>query len=125
MVDACCPEDFIGADPAQIKWKVVRGDTASMMVQFFQTDESTAYDTTGWTYIATAYDERIDQSYSLDIQVNAGYIKIVAPASMTATWAVGLKNGSLAFDVQVITADETVWTPIIGTIFVIGDVTGA
>ena len=125
MADACCPDDFIGAEPAQIKWRVVRGDTASIMVQFLEADEATSYDTTGWTYIATAYDERLNESYDLDIQVNAGYIKVVAPATMTTTWGVGLKTADLSFDVQVTTLDETVWTPILGTIFVIGDVTGA
>lgn len=124
MTDACCPDDFIGADPAIVKWRAVRGDTASIMVQFLQSDETTSYDTTGWTYVATAYEERSDQAYNLNIQVNSGYIKIVAPATMTAQWAVGLKSGELSFDVQVTTPDETVWTPIIGTISVIGDVTG-
>ena len=125
MADACCPDDFIGAEPAIVKWRAIRGDTASVMVQFLETDESTPYDTTGWSYLATAFDERINESYALDIQENIGYIKIVASAQMTSQWCVGLKSGELSFDVQVTTADETVWTPIIGTISVIGDVTGA
>ena len=124
MTDACCPDDFIGAEPAIVKWKAVRGDTASIMVQFLETDETTSYNTDGWTYIATAYEERVGQSHTLDVQVNSGYIKVVASPEITSQWAVGLKTGELSFDIQVTTPDETVWTPIIGTIYVIGDVTG-
>lgn len=125
MSNSCCPDEFIGAEPAIVKWRAVRGDTASIMVQFLQSDETTAYDTAGWTYIATAYEERVDQSHTLDIQVNSGYIKIIANAEITSQWAIGLKTGELSFDVQVTIDGDTVWTPIIGTINVIGDVTGA
>ena len=125
MSDACCPDEFIGAEPAQIKWRVVRGDTASLMVQFYEQDESSFYDTTDWTYAATAYEAKTDNYDDLDVEVHDGYIKITATPQTTAGWGVGSKTAELSFDVQVTLADDTVWTPIIGIISVIGDVTGA
>lgn len=124
MVDNCDINEFIGADPALIKWKVVRGDTASITVQFYQTDETTFFDTTGWTYIATAYEAKTGSSYSLNVTPNSGYVSITATPATTAQWGVGERTGELYFDLQITIDDETVWTPIIGTIFVIGDVTG-
>lgn len=125
MTDACCPDDFIGAEPAQVKWRVVRGDTATLMVQFLESDETTSYDTSTWTYIATAYEAKDDRYDDLDVEVHPGYIKITASPLVTSTWGVGLKTAELSFDVQVTIDETTVWTPIIGTISVIGDVTGA
>jgi hypothetical protein len=124
MADACCPDEFIGAEPAYIKWRVVRGDTASLMVQFYQDDEVTFYDTSTWTYAATAYDPKIGHSDTLSIEVNSGYIKITASPEITATWGIGSKVDELNFDVQVTIDSDVVWTPIIGIISVIGDVTG-
>jgi hypothetical protein len=48
--------DKYGATPANIKWTVVRGDSANLKIEFFEDDEVTEYDTTDWTYTATAYD---------------------------------------------------------------------
>lgn len=124
MVEACCPDDFIGAEPANVKWRIVRGDTATLTVQFFQNDEVTFYDTSTWTYAATAYDAKTDQSYELDITTNDGYVTITATPAVTATWGVGRKVSEMSFDVQVTIDQDTVWTPIIGLISVIGDVTG-
>jgi hypothetical protein len=42
-----------GATPANIQWTVVRGDSATLKVEFFEDDESTTYDTSDWTYSAT------------------------------------------------------------------------
>lgn len=124
MSDSCCPDDFIGAEPAQIKWRVVRGDTASLIVQFYQNDETTFYDTSTWTYVATAYESKTDNYDTLDIEENAGYIKITASPEITSGWGVGQKTAELSFDVQVTIDGTTVWTPIIGIISVLGDVTG-
>jgi hypothetical protein len=124
MSDACCPDEFIGAEPAQVKWRVVRGDTASIMVQFLEDDETTSYDTSTWTYAATAYEAKDNRYDDLDVEVSPGYIKITAAPSVTATWGVGTKTAELSFDLQVTIDGTTVWTPIIGTISVIGDVTG-
>lgn len=124
MSEACCPDEFIGAEPANIKWRVVRGDTATLTVQFFENDETTFYDTSTWDYAATAYDPKDDESYSLNVTANAGYVTITATPSVTATWGVGRKISEMSFDLQVTIDQDTVWTPIIGIISVIGDVTG-
>lgn len=124
MADSCCPDDFIGAEPALVKWRVVRGDTATLTVQFYQNDESTFYDTSTWTYIATAYENKTDNYDTLDVEEHAGYIKITASPEITAGWGVGQKTAELSFDLQVTIDGTTVWTPILGTISVLGDVTG-
>ena len=124
MSDACCPDDFIGAEPAQVKWRVVRGDTATLMVQFYENDETTFYDTSTWTYLATAYESKADRYDELDVEVHSGYIKITASPQITSTWGIGTKTAELSFDVQVTIDETTVWTPILGIISLVGDVTG-
>lgn len=124
MSDACCPDEFIGAEPAQVKWRVVRGDTATLMVQFYENDETTFYDTSTWTYLATAYESKADRYDELDVEVHSGYIKITASPQITSTWGVGTKTAELSFDVQVTIDEDTVWTPILGIISLVGDVTG-
>lgn len=121
----CCPTPF-GADPANITWNVVRGDTATISIEFYQPDETTFYDTDGWTYIATAYNSKTDTYDELDVEVFDGYVKITALPVVTSTWGTGIasKVAELTFDLQVTTLDDTVWTPVIGTISVTGDVTG-
>jgi hypothetical protein len=49
----------------------------------------------------------------------------MAPASITELWGTGYKSvvTELTFDLQV-TIDNTIWTPVIGTISVFGDITG-
>jgi hypothetical protein len=124
MSDACCPEDFIGADPAQVKWRVVRGDTATIIVKFYENDETTFYDTSTWTYLATAYEPTANRYDSLAVEVNAGYIKITASPQITRTWGVNTKTAELSFDLQVTIDGTIVWTPILGIISLVGDVTG-
>lgn len=125
MTSACAPEIF-GADPVNIKWQIVRGDTSPLKVEFYENDEVTPYDTTGWQYAATAYDFRGDVLDELEVTPGSGYVEIVAPADITALWGTGYSNvvAELAFDLQVIVGNDTVWTPVIGTITVLGDVTG-
>lgn len=121
----CCPEDLFGADPVIIKWNVVRGDTAKLRIQFLEDDEVTAFNTSTWEYASSAYDARGDVLDELEIVVGTGYIDIVAPSDVTENWGTGSGSvvAELAFDLEVIIDDE-VWTPIVGTIRVIGDVTG-
>lgn len=121
----CCPEPF-GADPAQITWNIVRGDTATIVVQFFENDEKTYTDTSGWTFLATAYDSKTDTFYELDSIESEGFVRITAQPDITEQWGVGVKSkvAELAFDLQITTNDNIIWTPVIGTINVIGDVTG-
>lgn len=124
MANPCAPEIF-GADPANIQWRVVRGDTATLRVEFFQDDEVTYYNTDGWTYRCTAYDQFGDVLDSLTCEAFDGYVDIKADPETTQNWGSGYRStvAELPFDVEVIIDDETVWTPVLGTIYVLGDVT--
>lgn len=121
----CGPEIF-GADPIRIKWQVVRGDTATMRVEFFENDETTAYDISGWDFVSTTYDLRGDVLDELDITVGSGYVDITAPSSVTESWGTGYSSvvAELVFDLEVTIDDGTIWTPVLGTINVLGDVSG-
>lgn len=122
---SCCPDEYFGSNPIIIKWNVVRGDTAKLRIQFFENDETTLFDTTGWEYAASAYDPKIDAVDELEVAVGSGYIDIVAPSEITENWGTGAGSvvAELSFDLEII-IDDTVWTPVLGTILVIGDVTG-
>ena len=121
----CSPEVF-GADPANINWKVVRGDTSPLRIEFLENDEVTLFDTTGWEFAATAYDFRGDVLDELEVVPGSGFVEITAPAEITALWGTGYRSpaAELAFDLQVTIDGVTVWTPVLGTITVLGDVTG-
>jgi hypothetical protein len=119
-----------GATPASIQWTVVRGDSASFTVDFLENDESTRFDTEGWTYSATAYDATSDVLDQLEVTENDGLITVTATADITVNWGTKYKKvvAELVFDLQVTIpdGDSTVtWTPVIGTICVLGDVTPA
>jgi hypothetical protein len=129
----CAPTiEKYGASPANIQWTVVRGDSATLKVEFFEDDETTTYDTSDWTYLATAYDVSGDFLDELTTTAYDGYVEIFAPATITENWG-GTKYRSivaeLQFDLQVIIEGgsganaDTVWTPVIGTICVLGDIT--
>jgi hypothetical protein len=117
--------EFFGADPIHAKWRVVRGDTAKLRVYFLEHDEVTEYDTTGWTFMSTAYNAKGEVLDSLEISVENGYVDVLATPEITSTWGTGHNSVSaeLSFDVQVVTDEGDVWTPIIGTIIVLSDVT--
>lgn len=121
-----CPSiiEQYGASPKTIQWNVVRGDTASLRVQFLEDDEVTAIDTSGWTYLATAFDPIANEPTTLAITVSDGYVDITATPEQTSGWGSGYSTvvAELPFDLQ-ITTEEVVWTPIIGTICVLSDVT--
>lgn len=121
---SCSPEIF-GANPANVKWQVVRGDTASLRVEFYENDEITPFDTEDWVFSSTSYDFRGDILDELEVEAGEGYVIITAPAEITEFWGAGYTStvAELAFDVQV-DIDGTTWTPVIGTITVLGDVTG-
>jgi hypothetical protein len=122
---SCAPEIF-GADPANIKWQIVRGDTSPLRVEFYENDEVTPFDTTNWEFAASAYDFRGDVIDELQVSAGAGYVEITAPADTTALWGTGYTStvAELAFDLQVTIDGDTVWTPVLGTITVLGDITG-
>lgn len=125
MTSPCSPEIF-GADPANIKWRIVRGDTAPLRVEFYENDEVTPYDIDGWEFEASTYDFKGDVIDELEVTPGNGYVDIVAPASITSLWGVGYGSvvAELAFDLQVTIDGDTVWTPVVGTITVLGDITG-
>jgi hypothetical protein len=120
------PEVF-GADPARIKWQIVRGDTSPLRVEFLQDDETTYFDISDWSFEATTYDPQSDFLDSLEVTPGNGYVDILAPADTTSFWGTGFKSivTELTFDLQVTIDGDTVWTPLIGTISVIGDITGS
>jgi len=119
-----------GAKPISVKWNIVRGDTAELFIDFLELDESTGFDCSGWTYKATAYDINGDVLDELVTSAEGHSVTIIAPASLTLNWGSSYKTvvAELPFDLQVIievgsgAGEDTVWTPIIGTITVIGDV---
>lgn len=115
-----------GSDPIIVKWNVIRGDTSKIKIEFLENDEHTVFDTTGWEFAATAYDPKTDIADELIVNVTSTYIEVVADSDITENWGVtyGATVAELLFDVQAITEDGT-WTPIVGTINVIGDVTGS
>lgn len=121
----CGPEIF-GADPARIKWNVVRGDTASIRVEFLENDETTYFDTSDWEYTASSYDPKGDIIDELTVTPGEGYVDIIAGPDLTQYWGTGYGSAlaELSFDLQV-TIGDTVWTPVIGNILVIGDVSGS
>lgn len=125
-----CPPQIekYGANPANVQWVVVRGDTAVLKIDFLELDNS-AYDTTGWTYESTAYDPVVDDTYELDVVATENYVTITAPSTITELWGNGSGSvvAELSFDLEVTipeVGDDTIWTPVIGTICVLGDITG-
>ena len=122
----CPPEiETLGADPVVINWKVIRGDTATLRVLFLENDETTNIDTSGWTFASTAYDSLSDTYHTLEVLEEPGYVDITASAELTSEWG-SAKTGlvaSLDFDLQVTLENETIWTPVVGTISVSADTT--
>jgi hypothetical protein len=119
------PETY-GADPANIQWSVVRGDTSVLRIEFYELNELTPYATSTFEYSASAYDIRGDVIDELQVVSGNGYVEITATAEITALWGSGYSRvvAELAFDLQVTIDNDTIWTPVIGTIKVLGDITG-
>jgi hypothetical protein len=132
----CSPSEIrkYGAKPANIQWSVVRGDTAVLKVDFFEPNETDMWDTTGWIYKATSYDPQGNILDNLEVQSGEGYATIIADACLTERWGTGYNNVvvELKFDLQITIpvsipnntiGQDIIWTPVIGTIVVLGDVT--
>jgi len=123
-----CENEIFGSDPVNIRWSVVRGDTSTLRVDFLNNDETTYIDTDGWTYNASAYDRKTDIIDELEVEAFDGYVIVTAPADITSFWGstYGGLVAELTFDLEVTLndADSTVWTPVLGSISVIGDVAG-
>jgi len=117
-----------GADPVTMQWSVVRGDTGTLRVEFYEDNEVDFYNTSGWIFRATAYDQSGNVLDALECEPGEGFVDITAYPSVTKNW--GSKYSSivaqLPFDLQVTIPElieDIVWTPVIGTIQVLGDVT--
>ena len=127
----CAPTiEKYGASPANIQWTVVRGDDATLKIEFFEDDEITVYDTDGWTYLSTAYDTAGEVLDELTVTESNGYATISIPADIAANWGTQYKSvvSELQFDLQVTIPGgsgeaDTIWTPVVGTICVLGNVT--
>ena len=125
----CTPTtEKFGATPANIQWAVVRGDYASFTVSFLENDEVTEFDTDGWEFSATAYDPTTDVLDELEVSVDGSVITVSAPAPVTENWGTTYRSvvAELSFDLQAVIPDglsTITWTPVIGTIRVLGDVT--
>jgi hypothetical protein len=117
------PDNF-GADPAFVQWKVVRGDTARLRVEFYQNDGVTYYNISTWSFVSTAYNLKDGGFTTLTVTAGSGYVDITAPAATTTTWGTGQSSVAteMSFDLQVIINGDT-WTPVVGKITVISDVT--
>ncbi len=123
MADCSIPDNF-GADPAFVQWKVVRGDTSRIRIEFYEADGETAYNIAGWTFLSSAYDLVNGGFDALTVTAGSGYVDITAPANLTATWGTGQTSvvTELSFDLQVTISGEK-WTPVLGKITVLADLT--
>jgi hypothetical protein len=120
-----CEPHIFGANPLNIKWNIVRGDTAVLRVDFTEADEVTAIDIEDWDFQATAYNPFNGLTDDLEVDIGEGFVQVVAPSDITESWGVGTgKVADLKFDLQVTTDDGSIWTPVLGTISVTGDITG-
>ena len=117
------PESF-GNTPAIVKWNVVRGDTARLRVDFLENNEVTFFDISEWNFASTTYDNRGDILDSLTVEVEDGYVNIIAAPEITSFWGTGYIGtvAEIAFDLEVQIGD-VIWTPVLGTIKVAADVT--
>jgi hypothetical protein len=116
----------VGVRPVNIKWVVVRGDTSALKVQFLENDEETSYDITNWQFSATAFSPKDQIFDDLEVSVDGNEITITANSDITEFWGSGVSTtvAELDFDLEVQVSRDTIWTPIVGTITVVGDVTG-
>lgn len=118
--------ETFGSDPSRIQWKVIRGDFASLRIEFLEDDEITPIDISSWTFLSTAYNPVSGDLDSITVTLGTGYVDLSALPILTSSWGIGYSSvvAELPFDLQVTKPDNTVWTPVIGTICVLGDTTG-
>jgi hypothetical protein len=118
--------DAFGREPINIKWNIVRGDTGLLRVEFLQNDEKTHFDISTWEFASSTYDYRGEVVDELEVTKGVGYVDIIASPDITSEWGSGVKSivAELGFDLEV-TIGDFIWTPVIGTIAVTADITGA
>ena len=128
----CTPTiEKLGATPANIQWTVVRGDSSTLAVQFLQDDEVTGWNIATWKFLATAYDPTGDILDELKVTVSGYTATIFISADITKNWGSRYNSvvAELPFDLQATIpksageTEDTVWTPVIGSICVLGDIT--
>lgn len=128
----CPPETLVlGANPANIHWNVVRGDTSKIRINFFETNEVDDLSTDGWLYAATAYNPANNTYHELLVIEENGFIEIIATPEISNAWGTAASGivAELAFDLEITIpavepeTEDTIWTPVIGTISVVGDIT--
>ena len=126
--------DQVGASPINIQWKVVRGDTATLRIDFLEDDEVTPINISTWTFVSSSYDSSGDTLDELTVEKYTGYVVVTATSEITKLWGVGYRNTvlELPFDLEIVIPSddsgaiepEITWTPVIGTIVVLSDITG-
>ena len=89
--------DQVGASPINIQWKVVRGDTATLKIEFLEDDEVTPIDISDWTFTSSSYDASGDTLDELTVEEYAGYVIITAISDITKLW--NLRNEKYALQV--------------------------
>ena len=128
----CTPTtEKLGATPANIQWTVVRGDSSTLIVDFLEDDEVTGWDIDTWSFAATAYDVTGDILDELTVTVSGHTAKIFVSADITKNWGTRYTSvvAELPFDLQATIPaesgdpEDTIWTPVLGTICVLGDIT--
>jgi hypothetical protein len=91
----------------------------------------TSWDISEWTFLATAYDSSGDVLDNLDVIIDGSEVSIFVSANTSKNWGVAYKSvvAELPFDLQVVIpaseeeTEDTIWTPVLGTICVLGNVT--
>lgn len=128
----CTPTtEKLGATPAHIQWTVVRGDSSTLAVQFLQDDEVTGWNISTWAFSSTAYDSTGDILDELKVTVSGHTATIFISSDITQNWGTKYTSvvAELPFDLQATIpkstgeTEDTVWTPVIGSICVLGDIT--
>lgn len=128
----CTPTtEKLGATPANVQWTVVRGDSSTLVIDFLEDDEVTGWDIDTWSFAATAYDVTGDILDELAVTVSGHTAKIFVSADITKNWGTKYTSvvAELPFDLQATIPaesgdpEDTIWTPVLGTICVLGDIT--
>ena len=114
---------YAGEQPAKIVWNVVRGDDSSIEITLLD-DNGAALNTSGWTY--SSQSSLGGTLYTLNVTSSQNVVTVKAPSAPTALWGAGPVTNPAAqvpLDLQVTNGDATQWTPVIGRIVVIPDIT--
>ena len=90
--------DQVGASPINIQWKVVRGDSATLKVEFLEDDEVTFVDISDWAFVSSSYDASGDTLDELTVEKYSLNIFDFCPRM--ALWANKSPSGHLGFSIQ-------------------------